>query len=335
MLVPAFQLRLGDRIYGPQVAALVLRRARLPATDRLEVRLPAAVPVTAAPGAEVSLELDGGEGAALVFTGRVAVIRRRFDAIEVVARGGADRLARARPVLALSQVAAGEAMRRLAEAAGVEVAEVADGPTLTVYAIDGGATALAEVARLAAFTGAAAYLDGEGRLVVADPAVPSPPLALRYGREILEAESSEGEDSDAAPVVTGEGGEPGGEQARWIIADFNRGSPPSADAPRLAIPELRTRADAQAAAAAIANASRARARAVRLTTFLIPAIAPATKLSIAEMPGTVPLAQATVQQVQHSISADGMALTRLWGTGFEGGGGLLDSLVGAVAGALS
>jgi len=319
MLVPAFSLRIGDNIYGPQVAALVLVRTRLPATDRLEVRLPATAAVSAAPGDEVELELDGGEGAELVFTGRVALLRRRFDAIEVVARGGADLLARARPVLALSKVTAGEAIQRLADAAQVDVGEVAAGPMLALYAADGRTTALAEVARLASFSGAAAFLDGSGRISVPDPLMPQTPLALRYGREILEAEATEGEDSPA-PVVTGEGGDPGGEQARWIVADFNRGSPPAADAPRVALPEIRTRADAQAAATAIADAARARARAIRLTTFLIPAVAPGTKLMIADMPGTVALSRATVHQVSHSIAADGMALTRLWGTGYERGG---------------
>lgn len=322
MLTPSFQLQLGDRIYGPQVAALVLRRARLPATDRLEVRLPAAAPVSARPGDPVTLDLNGGEGSETVFTGRIALVRRRFDAIEIVARGGADLLARARPVLALSRVTAGEAIQRLADTASVEVAEVAPGPTLAIYAADGRSTALAEVARLAGFTGAAAFLDGEGRLVVPDPARPETPLALRYGREILEAEATEGDDSDPAPVVTGEGGDPGGEQARWIIADFNRGSPPSANAPRVALPEIRTRDDAKAAAAAIADATRARARAVRLTTFLIPALAPGKRLTIADMPGGVPISRAVVLQVQHSVAANGMALTRLWGTGFEPGGGL-------------
>jgi hypothetical protein len=334
MLTPAFQLRLGDRIYGPQVAALVLRRARLPATDRLEVRLPAAAPVSAAPGDPVSLELDGGEGAEVVFTGRVALLRRRFDTIELVARGGADRLARTRPVLALSRVTAGDAIRRLAEAAGVEVAELAPGPMLAIYAADGRATALAEIARLAAFSGAAAILDGEGRLSVPDPARPEIPLALRFGREILEAEATEGDDSDPAPIVTGEGGDPGGEQARWIIADFNRGSPAAADVPRIALPEIRTRADAKAAAAAIADATRARARAVRLTTFLIPGLAPGRHLSIADMPGGVPLSRATIQQVQHSVAADGMALTRLWGTGFAPANGLAGAVADAVGGLL-
>lgn len=327
MLAPAFQLRLGDKIYGPQVAALTLRRTRLPATDRLEARLPAAVAVSAAPGDPVTLQLDGGEGAETVFTGRVALIRRRFEAIEVVARGGGDRLARARPVLALSQVTAGEAIQHLADAASVAVAEVAPGPTLAIYATDGRSTALAEVARLAAFTGASAFLDGEGRLSVPDPARPETPLALRYGREILEAEATEGDDSDPVPVVTGEGGDPGGDQARWIIADFNRGSPAQADAPRVALPEIRTHDDAKAAANAIADAVRARARAVRLTTFLIPALAPGKRLTIADMPGGVPIASAVVLQVQHSVAADGMALTRLWGTGFEAGGGLLGGLL--------
>lgn len=330
MLTPAFQLRLGDRIYGPQVAALALRRARLPATDRLEVQLPAVAPIAAAPGDPVTLELDGGEGAETVFTGRVALLRRRFDATLVVARGGADQLARARPVLALTRVTAGDAIRRLADAAGVPVAELAPGPLLAIYAADGRSTALAEIARLAAFSGAAAWLDGEGRLAVPDPARPEAPLALRFGREILEAEATEGEEGDPAPLVTGEGGDPSGEQARWIVADFHRGSPAAAGSPRVALPELRTRADAQAAAAAIAAATRARARAVRLTTFLIPGLAPGRRISLADMPGGVPIARATVHQVQHSVTADGMALTRLWGTGFEPDAGLFGALAGAV-----
>lgn len=320
MLTPALRLALGDHLYSRQVAGLRLRRARLPATDRLEAWLPAGVPVPARPGDPVTLHLDGGEGEVAVFTGRLSLLRRRLDGIELVAEGGAARLARQRPVLSLSRVTAGEAIRRLADSAGVLVAEVMPGPLLTLYAADGRATALAEIARLAAFSGAAAHLDGQGRLCVPDPRRPTAPFALRYGREILEAEASEAEAPGPTPVVMGEGGAPGGPQARWIMADFHRGSPPAEGTPRLPLPEIRTRADALAAAQAVTDGAQARARPVRLTTFLLPALAPGRRLSIADMPGSVPLARAQVHQVLHSLAADGMAVTRLWGTGFEGAG---------------
>jgi hypothetical protein len=334
MLSPSIQLQIGALTYGPQIAALRVRRIRLPAVDRLDVVLPTGVRLDATPGDDVTLELDGGEGSDTVFTGRVAEIRRRFDTVTVTARGGADRLARARPSLALDRITAGSAIIRIAAAAEVQTGEIADGPSLAIYAADGRATALAEVARLAAFSGASAHFDGAGRLSVPDPEQPAEPLALRYGREILAAESSEGDVSGPVPHVVGEGGDPAGPQARWVLADFDRGGAGPADARRIAIPEIRTKRDADKAGAALAAARAARAKSVRLTTFLLPALAPSLPLQLADMPGGVPLSRATVHQVVHTIRPDGAAISEIWGTGFSSEDGLLGSLLGAVGGLL-
>lgn len=334
MLSPSLQLQIGDLTYGPQIAALRLRRARLPAVDRLDVVLPTGVRLDAAAGDDVTLDLDGGEGGETVFTGRVSEIRRRFEIVIVTARGGADRLARARPSLALDQVTAGDAIRQLASAADVQTGEIAGGPQLAIYAADGRATALAEVARLAAMFGASARFDGDGLLSVPDPEQPDEPLALRYGREILAAESGEGDTSGPAPHVVGEGGDPSGPQARWVLADFDRGSAGSGDARRVSLPEIRTKADADKAAAALAAARAARAKSVRLTTFLIPALAPGLALQLADMPDGVPLGSATVHQVVHTISPGGAAVSEVWGTGFSAGDGLLGLLSGAIGGLL-
>lgn len=333
MLVPSFSLRLGDQIFGPQVATLRLRRARLPAVDRLDVSFPAGVPVKAAPGDDAELELDGGEGAETVFTGTVAVLRRRFDGLSLTARGPADLLALARPALALERVTAGEAIARLAGDAGVEVGDLADGPLLAVYVADGRSTALAEIARLAALSGASAHFDGEGALNLPDPASPGQPLALRYGREILFAESTEGSPGGAVPVVVGEGGDPNGTQSLWVLKDFLQGG--AGGGPRVALPEIRRRADAQAAANALAAAQAARAKAVRLTTFLIPGLAPGLPLQLAEMPDGLPLARATLHQVVHTVSASEGALSQLWGTGYDAAsGGLLGAALAAVGSVL-
>jgi hypothetical protein len=334
MLSPSIQLHIGTLTYGPQIAALRLRRVRLPAVDRLDVVLPTGVRLDAAPGDDMTLDLDGGEGGDTVFTGRVAEIRRRFDTVTVTARGGADRLARTRPLLALDQITAGSAIARIATAADVEPGEIADGPTLAIYAADGRATALAEVARLAAFSGASAHFDGAGRLSVPDPEQLGEPLALRYGREILAAESGEGDASGPTLHVVGEGGNPSGRQARWVLADFDRGSTGAGDARRIALPEIRTKQDADKAAAALAAARAARAKSVRLTTFLIPALAPGLPLQLADMPDGVPLSRATVHQVVHAVRPDGAAVSDVWGTGFSSEDGLLGSLIGAVGGLL-
>jgi hypothetical protein len=332
MLTAAASLTLGNLRYDTHAVALRLRREKLPATDRLDVVLPAGVRFEAAPGDPVVLDLDGGEGSARVFTGTLFEVRRALDSIAITARGPAHALGQARPVLALERATAGDAIRALCDEAGIDTGTIEDGPQLALYALDGRATALAEIARLAALSGMGGAFDGDGALHVTPFGGPEAEIAIRHGREIITAEMRAALDDAKQPYVMGEGANAAGKpRARLLAADFAAGGAP-ADARRFALPELRTTDDARAAAGAIAHARARAARRVRLTTFLLPEAAPGLRIETQDMPEAVPLAELRVEQVTHRLRADGAALTDIIGSGITGPS--LADLAGAIAGAL-
>lgn len=336
MLVPAASLTLADLRYDTHAVALRLRRARLPAADRLDVLLPAGVRFEAAPGDPAMLDLDGGEGASRVFTGRVAEIRRTLSGITVVARGGAALLAQARPVLALEATSAGDAIRELLDAAGVDAGEIEDGPRLALWANDGRTTALAAIARLALLSGCGGAFDGDGALHVTPGGGPDDAFAIKHGREIVEAELVAAVNDAAAPYVVGEGADKAGSaRARLIAADFTAGGAP-AGSRRLAFPEIRDTDAAREAAAAVAHARARQASRVRLVTFLLPKAAPGTRIEVQDMPDAVPLAELRVEQVVHILHAGHAAHSVLIGTGVTAppSPDLLGAALGALGGLL-
>lgn len=318
MLTPAASLTLADLRYDTHAVALRLRRARLPATDRLDVVLPAGVRFEAVPGDAVRLDLDGGEGATQVFAGTLFELRRGLDSIAITARGPAHALAQTRPVLALEGATAGDAIRALCDEAGIDTGTIEDGPRLALYALDGRATALAEIARLASLSGMGGAFDGEGALHVTPFGGPEAEIAIRHGREIITAELRQALDDAKQPYVMGEGADEAGKpRARLLAADFAAGGAPT-DARRFAFPELRTTEDARAAAGAIAHARARAALRVRLTTLLLPQAAPGLRLETQDMPDTVPLTELRVEQVTHLLRADGSATTDILGSGVTG-----------------
>src|SRR5687767_4380170 len=105
MLVPHAALTLGNSLYEEQIAALRIRRTRLPALDRLEVLMPIGVTFEGELGDDVWLDLDGGDeagegGVATVFTGTLTGLSRRADGLRLTAHDGGLPLARYRPVAA-------------------------------------------------------------------------------------------------------------------------------------------------------------------------------------------------------------------------------------------
>lgn len=338
MLAVGVALTVGSRRYDQHCAALRLRRARLPALDRLEMLLPAGVTFDAAAGEDVSLELDGGDGAATVFTGRLSEVRRGLDGLRLTAHNGGLALARYRPTLALEQSTAGEVIASLCGDAGVDLGEHADGPALALYAADGRSTALQEIARLALLAGAGAGFDGDGRLHVTEDGGPGGERAMRYGRELLEVELGQGLEDEAGLTVVGEGGgKPSSPEGRWVIADFLRGGGAEAgpEARRLARPEIRTPEDAGLAAAALTQRRAAAAAPVRLVTWLDPHLEPGMRLELADMPPEVPLGECRVRQLVSTVSPAGGAVSEVWASGqVAGPSSLLGDLLGALGGLL-
>jgi hypothetical protein len=149
MLRPKISLTVGNKLYDQHTLALRLRRTQLPALDRLEVALPAAVQFDAAAGDDCSLEIDGGDGAATVFTGTLTKIRRAFTGLCLTAHNGGLALARYRPAASYEQLNAGEIIDNFCGDVSVSVAKRVDGPALALYVADGRASAAEEIARLA------------------------------------------------------------------------------------------------------------------------------------------------------------------------------------------
>jgi hypothetical protein len=337
MLRIGVSLVLGSALYDQHVIALRLRRGRLPALDRLEALLPAPVKLDARPGDDVSLELDGGEGATLVFTGMLTGLGRAGTAVRITAHGGAFQLARYRPAVTLETVTTGDVITQLCADAGVDTGTIDSGPTMALYAADGRATALAEIPRLAWLAGGQAAFDGEGRLFATSDGGPGEDMALRYGRELLDAEVFEVVPDETELAIVGEGaGAATSPKGRQVVVDFFKGSAPAPgpDARLRASPELRTVDDAQSAAAAWTARRAAAESPVRFTAWLLPALAPGARVEIQDAPAHLGLSECRVEQVVHTVEAARGARTRVWGTRQTEAGGALGALAGAVGGLL-
>lgn len=343
MLSPHAALTIGDLLYEEQIVALRLRRTSLPALDRLEVLMPIGVTFSAEPGDDCSLELDGGDadgggGNATVFTGRVTAVGRRADGLRITAHNGGLPLARYRPVDAYEQLSIVDIIETLCGDAEVDVAVDVDGPILALHAMDGHTTALQEIARLAGLAGAGAAFDGDGALHVTEGGGPSSELALRYGRELLELTLGEELQPSDAITIVGEGaGSPDSPEARWLTTDFLTGSAPEPGlaARRRRVPELRSTDDTETASVALAERRSAAARPIRLTTWLMPTLAPGMRLEIADLPDPLTLDDCRISQVVSTLRSDGLAASNVWATGRPAeGGGLLGALAGAVGGLL-
>jgi hypothetical protein len=332
MLGVTASLTAGDLRYDTHGAHVAVRRGLLPIIDRAEFRVPRSVQVDAAAGDDMTLALDGGEGAEDVFTGTVATVRRSLLGASIVGHGGAAALAAYRPAQTLEELAVGDAVGRLCGDAGVE-ADVGDGPTLAHYVANGQATALDLVVRLLHLAGQVAAFDAGGTLVGYEDE-PATERALRYGREIVAVDVSTPPSGGVGAVVVGEGaGGPDASNALWPIADFWAGgaATPGPEARVVVAPELRTTGDAEAAGTAWGSRQVAAWATVRLRCWLLPAVAPNDLVEVQDAPEDVGVGKVRVRQVVHRIDPARGATTDIWG---YDDGAASEGLAGALAGLL-
>lgn len=346
MLQVALRLEAGPLAYDSHVTALQLRRVQLPSLDRLVALLPHGVSLEALPGDPVVLDLDGGEGPARVFTGILDRIVRSATGIRLEAVNGGPALAGFRPAFSLQSLSAGDAIRRLAGDMGVDVDVADDGPDLALLALDGRETAADRIATLARLSGQACAIDGEGRLRISPGGGIDERIALRYGREILAVEIVEAGSAGPALNVVGEGADsPAFQRGRLPAVDFDLGAAgtPGPGNRRISIPEVRSADAAKAASGALALARQRLLQRAKLTTFLLPTVAPGMEIELSDMPAHLPLGALRVMQVVHSIRPSG-ATSEIIGTGATAtdplaflsdiGGALAGAVGGALAGAL-
>lgn len=329
MLTPTLSLQVADARYE-HASRVRLRRGLLPIVDRLEVVLPAGTELAAAPGAEVTLDLDGGEGQATVFTGQLSAVTRGLRGLRLCAHGFALTLARARPAGAFEKLSVQEIFERITEGTAISLAiRGADMPT-ALFVCEGRSTALELVVRLCAMAGLQAAFDGEGTLQIG-PDGPGEALALRHGRELLDASSAAWLPVADTFTVSGEGGgTPDSEQSLWIARDFAAGGgTPAATGVRWRSEALVRRVeDARAAAASWTAAQRRRETPIRLTTWLLPRVAPGSTIEVRDLPDAMQLPTCMVRQVVQEIDPALGGRSTIWASAADGGGSGLGGLLG-------
>jgi hypothetical protein len=268
--------------------------------------------------------------------GTVSAVRRGLHTTSVTVLDAAGALARFRPATTYEKVDAGTVIRALAADAGVGTGEIDDGVDLSWYAADPARTALEHVARLAAWSGAPAYVDAQGSLIATALGATDADIALRYGRELLNYIQVSRPTEIEAFTVAGEAGagSSGVPEALRPTSDFFAGNRPTGPdgAHRWGFaPALRTTGAAGSASAAAGWRYRAGREVGRLTTWLQPALHPGSVVQLADLPASLGSGPYWLDRVTHRITAR-EAITR---ARLRQGGPAFDplaTLTGAVGG---
>jgi hypothetical protein len=340
-LLPGYTLTVGSQQWTEQVARLSLTLEVAPRVDTLQVWLPIAAPLSADRGDAVALKLDNGENESTVFTGEIDSIQRDFAALRLTCLDAAGTLSRFRPAETYENISAARAIRTLCDSMGIDVGALEDGPDLAFYVADPSRTAWEHVARLAAWGGATARIDGANRLVADVIDASQAEFALRYGREISSLQADRHLDAIASFVVAGESGtgDVSDDAVLRSSTDFfagNRPDGPGAGSRWQFQPALRTAKAAGTAGAARQRQYTAALEAGDFTAFLQPQLRCGSVIEIQDLPAGLVSSPLWVTRVQHELS-ERAATTRV---DFRRGGdrfdptALLGSLAGVVGGLL-
>jgi hypothetical protein len=184
-LTTAAAATLGRLQYTTQVTWTRAQLGLLPATNVVELAIAAGVEVSAAPGDEAQIELDGGDGAATVITGTVSAVRRgALETVVTVVDGGVA-LARLRPYQTFEGLGAAQVVSQLADAAGVDTGPLIALGQTAAFVAQPRRTGVEQVAHLADLSGAVAGIDGDGRLTLSVWPIGLPTVAMRADREFV------------------------------------------------------------------------------------------------------------------------------------------------------
>ncbi len=337
LLQPGYKLTLGTQQWTEQLMSLELHLAAAPSLDVLTVTLPAGAPLKASPGDAVDLKLASGEKEEAVFSGILDSLCHTPGSIRVRALNAGGVLAQVRPAVTYEQATAGSVIRNLCGEAGVDAGDIDDGVSLAYYAADPSRSALDQVARVAAWSGAMVRISAGNRVDAIVINATQAEVALKYGRELVTLERRKSPAAIQSFTVAGESGagDTGSPDAHRPTTDFFAGSRP--DGPSKgnrwrSEPALRTAGAAASAAAASQRVYKASREAGAFTAFLQPGIRPGTVLEIKDAPDGFPGGPVWVNRVAHRIGPNG-AVTRVH---FMNGGDSFDptALLGALAGAI-
>jgi hypothetical protein len=335
-LTPAASITLGNLRYTEQAVAVWATLAFLPGVNHFTVTLPTGVRLEAAPDDDAVLELDGGEGAETILTGKVRSFRRGLLTTDVSAGDAGVELARLRPAATYEKQSAKDVIRALASDAAVSVGSIDMDLDLAAYAAHQGRTAAEHIAYLARLGGALAYVNADGELDVIGWPEGQAEQALRYGREVIEYDIREHAGPAVQQVMIGSGtaGSTGAPDAlRPSIDPLPSDAPaPGTDTVWRPAAVLRTPKAAKTASAGAQVAFEAGATRVRAHCFLLPRLRPGTVIEVQDLPNDLSKGSWIVTRVTHRLQPGIGGMTVFEGVSGESGGlgGLLGAALSAV-----
>jgi hypothetical protein len=218
---------------GPESACAQVRLAlRMgPALDTVSCRLATSrSELAAGDGLTVAMGYEDS-GVEDLFTGTVSSVSANIHGQTIVIAGnGGEALARLRINQSFVDMSSGDIIADLAGRAGVDAAEIVDGPDLPLYVADDRSHLLDHIATLAGFSGADVTFDAGGGLVCALSGETPPAVTFVYGASIAAGRLQQSVSLETPLQSTGEGaaGSDGDDAWPWIIADS--GSTASGDA---------------------------------------------------------------------------------------------------------
>jgi hypothetical protein len=332
ILKPSASITLGNLQYDSHAFALEISLALLPRGGSVEMRLPASARFEAAPGDDAHVEVDGGEGAERVLTGKVReIVRTPFVTVARLHDAG-GMLAEVRPAATYERQSASDIVRALASAASVSVRRMDLDVDLPAYVAHAGRSAAEHVSDLCRVGGAIARVTSGGELEVITRPAGQPDKALLYGREFLEYRAFETSIPNPSrfAMAFGASGSAGAPNA---LVQTSQSLPSSArpggkGVLREPVPMLRTASAADKASTALQERAAAQTMRFEARCFLLPTIRPGDVVDVQSLPDGLSGGPWLITRVTHRLAPNRGGETLL-----EGESADTESLLGALIGA--
>jgi hypothetical protein len=174
-------------------------------------------------GDKVEVQLDSGDGAVTVFTGKVTGGGLTATTQRVEAQDGVAALARVEVEAAYEDVALDFIVKDLLQQGGASAGSICKGPNVPSYAVHRQPRVLAQVWRLAQACGADVYASGDGKVQVATPDQAGTEHRFRFGESVRAL--------DLAAIVLpwdsvevwgeGAGSAKGSDKSHWLCTDLS------------------------------------------------------------------------------------------------------------------
>ena len=335
----AFRIQLGDAIASStasestrQLLGLLVELDMDGPVAHCVIELAAGAPP--ATGDAVEVKLDAGSGLTAVFTGKVASVEAGTVGLRIEAHGAFTALGQTEVEGSYENVSADFIIKDLIGKAGATAGTLAKGPTLALWTLHRGPTALGHLRGLAALCGAGLFADGEGAIHCTTPQPGGTEHRFTFGETVIELAIRQCPPAFDSVEVWGEGAASakGADRAHWLSTELSGVSAKACITPdgkvqagklgerplRLRDGALRSGEAVEAVAKAWASGVAARLLRGSMEVFAAPAILPGDRVEITGLPDGHPAAallgegvRLHVRGVRHRLDRQRGALTRL------------------------